>query len=184
PAPGAPGRAGAAACPWRQMATGAAARRPRIRWRAAGRGLPLAGPRTGLAAAATGPALGRWASLFLQRLGDELLERRVRLGPAQEVAVDHERRRAADAGLLRELHVGVDLGLVLARIERLLELGHVEAELLRDLLEVVALEPVRVALGVEQLLVEVPEALVALLREGFLRRLRSQRRVLVERQRV
>ena len=52
---------------------------------------------------------------FLQRAVDELLERRRRLRAAQEVAVDDERRRAADAGVVADLRIGVDLGLVLVR---------------------------------------------------------------------
>src|SRR5690606_15002226 len=66
--------------------------------------------------------------------------------------------------------------------ERGLELVHVEADLLRDLLEVRALEAAGGPLRLEQLVVELPERVVALLGERLLGRLGGERGVLVERE--
>ena len=54
---------------------------------------------------------------FGERLVDDLAELRGRLRAAHEVAVDHERRGAADLRVACSLRVGVDGGLVRVRVE-------------------------------------------------------------------
>src|SRR5688572_8098282 len=127
------------------------------------------------------PLLSSSSAGFFERAVDDLLERGRRLRPAQEVAVDDESRRSVHAGVVADLHVGVDFGLVLARIEGGLELFHVEADLGRNRLETLA--PDALLLTFEGLVVELPEARVALLRERFLRRFGGEGSILVEWQR-
>src|SRR5580658_2827658 len=70
-----------------------------------------------------------------QRSLDQLAELRVRLRAVEEVAVDEERRGALNPGVLADLGIGVDLGLMALRVQRRLPFGHVEAELLRVTVE-------------------------------------------------
>ena len=102
----------------------------------------------------------------------------VRHGARDRAAVDEEVRRALHADLSAERHVGVDAALVRRRVERGLELAHVEAELPRVLLEVRALDVLLVG---EELVVHLPE--LPLLLRGE-RRLGRERRVGVEGERV
>ncbi len=104
--------------------------------------------------------LGLGRPLGDQRLGalellvDLGLERLERLRARQELAVDEEGRRAARADLATGRRVGLDLGLALLRVERRLELAHVEAQLLRVLLVGRAVHGLLVG---EDLVVHLPE---------------------------
>src|SRR3954468_9543442 len=122
---------------------------------------------------ATPPSLLR----FCERPVDQLLELRKRLGAADEVAVDDERGRAGDSGVVPDLRVSVDLRLVGVCVERCLELVHVEAELLGVLLESGALDAVGRALVLEKQVVHLPETVGALLLERLGGSLGSEGRV-------
>src|SRR5260370_852251 len=121
---------------------------------------------------------------FRERAIDELLELRERLGAAHEVAVDHERGRAGNAGIVADLRVGVDLRLVGVVVEPRLELVHVAPELLGVLLERGALETVGRALVLAQEVVHLPESVRSLLLEGFVRGLGCEGRVGVHGERL
>ena len=127
--------------------------------------------------------LGLGRALGDQRLGalelvvDLGLERLERLRAREELAVDEERRRPARADLAARGRVRLDLRLALLRVERRLELAHVQAQLLRVLLVGGAVH--RLLVG-EDLVVHLPE--LALLARGA-RRDRRRHGVRVERQR-
>src|SRR5690606_20761627 len=106
------------------------------------------------------------------------------LRAAHEVAVDDERGGAADARGIGDLRVGLDRGLVGAGVEGRAELGHVETDLLRVLLESLTLEAVGRLLILEEELVHLPEAGIALLLERLDRGLGSERSVGVEGKRL
>src|SRR5439155_7385361 len=74
--------------------------------------------------------------LHCQLFVDDALDRFDRLRSAQHATVDEERRRAVHARLLAGPGVGVDLRLVLVRVDAAVELRGVEAELYGMLLEV------------------------------------------------
>ena len=118
--------------------------------------------------------LGGVGDLFV----DHLLERLERLRAGERAAVDEERRRATRAELGGLILIGLDRRGVLRRVERFLDLGRVEPELARVLLQARAIERLLV---LEQLVVRLPE--LALL-VGGQRDLRRRGGVLVERQRV
>src|SRR3954471_74293 len=80
------------------------------------------------------------ALVGLELFVDGGLEGVERLGADQAGAVDEEGRRPGHAEGGAFLVLGVDLGLELPRVERGLELGHVQAQLLRVLLQRRALE--------------------------------------------
>src|SRR3954469_18975335 len=84
------------------------------------------------------------ALLGCELLVDDLLERVVRLRTADRAAVDEEGRRSVHACLLAVAQVGVDLGLELVRVDAGVELGGVEAELRRVLLQIGAAQLRRV----------------------------------------
>ncbi len=109
---------------------------------------------------------------------DDLLELIVRLGPLHVAPVDVEIRRPLHANLLAGRQVGVDARLARMRVERGLELVHVEPNLLGVLLEAC---PVQRLLVGEHLVVHLPELPLRLGGDGGLG---GQRRVVVERQRV
>src|SRR5262249_23636451 len=94
---------------------------------------------------------------------------------------DDDRGRAADAGLVGDLALGLDERLVGVAVERGLELGHVDAERLGVVLERLALE---VLLLGEEPVVVLPDSLLALLLPGLLRGLGGERRVLVHGERL
>ncbi len=114
----------------------------------------------------------------LELVVDDLLELLVRLRALHVAPVDVEVRRPLHADLLTGGQVGVDLRLAGVRVERQLELVHVEPDLLRVLVEI---GPLQVLLVGEHLVVHLPELP---LRLGGDRRLGGQRRVGVERQGV
>src|SRR4051812_26378976 len=119
-------------------------------------------------------------SVLLREL-DHLVKGRERLSAAHEVTIDGKRRRAAHARLGPDFGVLVDELLVLVAIEGRLELAHVDpTELLGILLEIGTLD--RLLIG-EQLVVILPERLVAALLEDFTRGLGRERSILVERER-
>src|SRR3954464_752327 len=80
--------------------------------------------------------LSRSALLRCELLVDDLLERVVRLRAADRPAVDEEGRRSVHACLLAVAQVGVDFGLELVRVDTGVELGGVEAEFCRVLLQI------------------------------------------------
>src|SRR4029077_4413487 len=94
------------------------------------------------------------STLGLELLVDHRLERLRGLGAPQLRTVDGEGGGAGGSERRAFLGVRVDLVLELPRVERLLELAHVEAELLRVLLEGGAVEGLLVG---EQLVVVGPE---------------------------
>src|SRR6185436_2238634 len=100
-------------------------------------------------------------ALLGQLLVDDLLEDLVRVSPADLAAVDEGGGRAVHVHGRALLHVGGDLRLVLVAVQRRLELGHVEAQLLGVLLQAGAVELLLVG---EQLVVHLPE--LALLAGG------------------
>src|SRR5882672_7412096 len=71
---------------------------------------------------------------------DQLVELRERLRAAHEVAVDREARGSPDFRLVGDRLVLVDVRLVGVVVEGVLELAHVEAHVLSDLLEGRALD--------------------------------------------
>ncbi len=114
----------------------------------------------------------------LELVVDDLLELLVRLRALNVAPVDVEVRRPLHADLLTGSQVGVDLRFADVRVERHLELAHVEPDLLRVLVEI---GPLQVVLVGEHLVVHLPELPLRLGGDG---RLGGQRRLGVERQRV
>ena len=78
------------------------------------------------------PAFSTYGSRDSPRLVEgaahDLLEFGERLGSADQVAVDHERRSPVDTGALRDLHVGLDGGAVRALVEGPGEARRIEPE--------------------------------------------------------
>jgi len=109
---------------------------------------------------------------------DDRVELLVRHRAAQRPAVDEEARGAARAEAGRHLLILLDLPLETCPVEGRLELVHVELQLLRVLLEALALE--RLLVG-EELVVHLPELPLLAGGQGGLG---GERRVLVEGQRV
>src|SRR5690606_23970566 len=112
--------------------------------------------------------------------GDRLLEGAEWLCTADEVAVDDEAGRTADASLLGGLFVRLNARLMLALVEGLLEGRHVGAQLLGELLQVGALDTAGLTLTGEELVVVLPERVVAFLLVDFVSSFGGERRVLVE----